>query len=90
MAYEYEVKFTPQDVINLRIDRGGLCDICGTDETRKSKAHAVDHDHSTGYIRGLLCVNCNMGLGYFKDSPGLLIQAANYIEDSHGNNNNNT
>lgn len=44
------------------------------------KQFAVDHDHSTGVIRGLLCSQCNQGLGNFKDSSNLLRKAADYID----------
>ena len=51
------------------------CLICGLE-----KSILVDHDHSTGEVRGGLCVNCNFGLGHFKDSPELLRLAALYLE----------
>jgi hypothetical protein len=41
---------------------------------------AVDHDHKTGKIRGLLCRNHNTGLGLFRDDPAIIRQAAAYIE----------
>lgn len=61
----------------------GLCQICGSspkpDGVRaESKLHA-DHDHATGQRRDLLCSNCNKGLGCFKDDPGLLSVAADYV-----------
>jgi len=40
----------------------------------------IDHDHQTGIMRGLLCVQHNFGLGNFQDSPELLRKAANYLE----------
>src|SRR3990167_601468 len=45
--------------------QGGLCSIC---KQKSSRNLAVDHDHETGNIRGLLCVMCNAGLGMFKDN----------------------
>lgn len=45
----------------------------------------VDHDHITKVIRGILCNNCNVGLGRFKDSSRLLIKAIRYLEGTYRN-----
>lgn len=57
----------------------GVCAICK--RSPRGRVLHVDHDHVTGKVRGLLCDNCNHGLGKFKDSPGLLRIAADYLEE---------
>jgi hypothetical protein len=61
----------------------GKCAICKKPETavRRGKVQrlSVDHNHSTGALRGLLCENCNKGLGFFRDSRELLTEAAVYV-----------
>jgi hypothetical protein len=56
------------------------CAICGA-QARAMRALAIDHCHDTGRIRGLLCQDCNMGMGQFADSPDLLEAAARYLRD---------
>lgn len=60
--------------------QGGVCAICHCHQRYQSLA--VDHDHKTKQVRGLLCVQCNRGLGRFFDSPLRLRNAAAYIEHS--------
>jgi Recombination endonuclease VII len=59
--------------------QGGVCALCGCEPTPGISLH-VDHDHSTGEIRGLLCVRCNSALGLFREDPDLLKRAARYVE----------
>jgi hypothetical protein len=56
----------------------GACAICGQQDGDRKLA--ADHDHETGFYRGLLCTKCNNGLGSFRDSPDLLRKAAEYLE----------
>lgn len=60
----------------LLAKQNGLCAICAKTCSRQL---ALDHDHTTGNIRGLLCNSCNRGLGYFKDNHILLNNAKNYL-----------
>lgn len=65
-------------------DQGGVCHICKNKEAAlsnvgKTKHLAVDHCHTTGEVRGLLCQACNMGLGYFKDDCLRLEAAVRYL-----------
>jgi hypothetical protein len=66
--------------------QGGVCAICGKAETEIGSYGpilnlSVDHDHSTGKVRGLLCTQCNRGLGVFRDDPAVLVKAAKYLLD---------
>lgn len=62
--------------------QGGVCKICGSSESRANTQLSLDHCHDSKAIRGLLCSNCNTGLGLFKDSPELLQKAINYLRVS--------
>lgn len=59
--------------------QGHRCAICYTNEFG-SRGPIIDHDHSTGKIRGILCTNCNTALGLIKDSSVRLRKAAEYLE----------
>src|SRR5215469_1842410 len=61
----------------------GKCAICGATEGSKSRGLAVDHSKETGYIRGLLCANCNIGIGNFQHNIDLLQNAINYLLLDH-------
>ena len=58
-----------------QLAQGGKCAICG----RKRRRLCVDHCHTRGHLRGLLCSGCNSGMGFFGDSPPLLLRAALYL-----------
>jgi hypothetical protein len=64
--------------------QGGHCALCPRTEPRgigeERASFAVDHDHATGKIRGLLCLQCNIMLGNADDNPELLRSGASYIE----------
>jgi hypothetical protein len=64
----------------LLAKQGSVCAICGGN--RGKNALDLDHNHTTGKIRGLLCRPCNLGLGHFADTPEWLRKAADYIESA--------
>lgn len=70
----------------MRRAQNDLCAICNKPETAKSpiadspRTLAVDHDHVTGKIRGLLCSACNSGIGRFGDDLNLMRRAMAYLE----------
>ena len=62
-------------VADLLVKQGGVCAICGAADPQH-----VDHDHRTGWVRGILCFNCNGGLGQFRDNPKFLAGAIRYLK----------
>jgi hypothetical protein len=58
----------------------GNCACCGQHEEKFKRKLHVDHDHESGKIRGLLCTQCNPGIGYFQDSIERLQKAINYLK----------
>lgn len=59
--------------------QNGVCAICQQVD-KSGRSLAIDHDHQTGFVRGLLCGSCNRGLGLFGDSPQRLLVASNYLQ----------
>lgn len=57
----------------------GKCDICGS-----SKMWAIDHDHKTGAVRGILCSAHNLGLGFIGDDIESVKAVLNYLESANG------
>jgi hypothetical protein len=71
-------------------EQGGCCAICKVTENykghtgyRKDWSFSVDHCHTTGKVRGLLCNQCNRGIGMLQDDTNILKAAINYL-DSEG------
>lgn len=74
---------TPEQYEGLLEAQGGVCAICRQPERAlhrgRVRAMAVDHDHATGRVRGIVCNGCNTGLGSFADDPALLAAAIAYL-----------
>jgi hypothetical protein len=69
----------------MRDNQNNKCAICGEEETRFLKKLVVDHCHSSGEVRKLLCNTCNHGIGNFKDNVELLKKAIGYLENHQTN-----
>lgn len=82
---KFKFGITPEQYWEMHAAQGGVCAICGQPETRVRNGRVcdlvVDHDHTTGAIRQLLCSKCNTGIGWFRDDPELLRVAALYVQN---------
>ena len=79
---------TPEDVLTMLDEQDHKCCICKSQLLKQNgsknckRTHAVDHCHESGRVRGILCIRCNLGLGYFKDNATTLVAAARYIQEN--------
>lgn len=65
--------------------QNGKCAICGAEvgDAMGNRLY-IDHNHKTGKVRGLLCSDCNFGIGKFKDNVALMKNAIKYLEETDG------
>ena len=75
---------TPEDYYEMLKKQEGKCKICSIhiDDIDKHVFN-IDHCHTTGKVRGLLCPQCNSGIGMFRDRLDLLRKAIRYLDDSN-------
>ena len=71
---------TPETFERICAEQGGLCPVCALPLSESSVRPAVDHNHETGQVRGVLHPQCNRALGLLRDSPERLRRAALYLE----------
>lgn len=76
LQLNYGLSLVEYEILNEK--QKGQCKICGNESN--SKRLAVDHDHETGKIRGLLCFACNVGIGKFKHKKEYLLSAIEYLK----------
>lgn len=72
---------TNQEFQALVEDQDFECAICCEELDIAGGNHAVDHNHTTGKVRGILCRSCNHGIGKLKDSPAILLKATEYLNN---------
>ena len=78
-CYKRKYNITIEQYNKILLEQNNKCKICGTEN--KEKYFHIDHNHKTGKIRGLLCCNCNLALGFIKDNSFILIKAINYLRE---------
>ena len=72
---------TQEQFNDMLAKQGHVCKICLGPQQGKV-AMAVDHCHTTGVVRGLLCNNCNRALGLLQDNPELMYKAIEYLKST--------
>jgi hypothetical protein len=79
---KYKYGITEAQYNEMLESQGNKCAICKSSETKDKKRHRfmVDHCHSTGVVRGLLCSSCNKAIGLLHDSPDILQSAISYLQ----------
>lgn len=75
---EYNVSLEEYNI--LLKTHNNSCAICQKNQNELNQRLRLDHCHSTGKVRGLLCDSCNVGLGRFRDNPVFLKSAILYLE----------
>jgi hypothetical protein len=81
---------TVEDYQSMFDSQGGVCKLCGMEETTKIskgdgvRSLAVDHDHNTGKVRGLLCHQCNVVLGQYEKHKDLFPKFQEYLDQTGG------
>jgi hypothetical protein len=66
-------------------DQNGCCKICKIHQTDLNKNLAVDHSHTTGQVRGLLCPKCNTGIGLLQEDISILAESIKYLMSFRSN-----
>jgi len=87
LSYVKAYGITPVEYERMFAAQAGTCAICRRSERVRNnvggtKRLAVDHDHRTGQVRGLLCHACNVSIGQMGDDPMLLLRAARYLAEA--------
>lgn len=76
---KHNYHLTLKDYYTFLEQQNGVCAICGK-ECLTGERLSVDHNHTSGKVRGLLCRKCNSALGLFNDSPEILSKALDYLK----------
>lgn len=86
-AYKYKYGISIDQYEKLLINQNNSCDICKISQDDLNYTLVVDHCHTTKLVRGLLCRNCNLALGYFKDNIETINRSISYLNKHKENGN---
>ena len=70
---------TPEEFWSIYEEQDGSCPVC--DKAIEAEDSAIDHNHKTGEVRGILCKSCNRALGLLGDSPDTMFRGFTYLQD---------
>ena len=73
---------TPEDWDAMFEQQGGRCALCNAEQCPTGRRFAVDHDHETGDVRGLLCYRCNAFVAMAEETPERRIRLDEYLEQN--------
>lgn len=79
-AIQKKYNLTIEDYYELLKQQQGNCAICNTNLLKQTRKPHIDHDHKTNTVRGLLCANCNMGIGHLRDDYRICLNAVMYLK----------
>lgn len=84
--YKRKYGLTIEGKAALLAAQGGVCACCGSPSPNHKQGWVVDHDHTSGKVRGVLCQPCNLTLGKVSDSIAHLRSLISYLEKHNGKN----
>jgi len=88
-SYKRHYKISFERYCEIFEEQKGQCAICSKEfnntgiDMKRDKLY-VDHNHTTGLVRGLLCKTCNVGIGMFKEDINIIKKTINYLENNRG------
>lgn len=80
-ALKYKFNITLDEYNVMLSEQEGKCAICKRHEDELDRKLSVDHCHTTNFIRGLLCNDCNRGIALLHDNPNIAMAAAFYLDE---------
>ncbi len=73
---------TPETYSEILASQNNACFTCKKPQAESTRNLVIDHDHNTGKVRGILCIECNLALGHAKDDIKILLNLIKYLQRS--------